>query len=86
MKDGIMQSGALTVQIYADRFRTDNYKPKVGDIVVLGDCDFEFDTATQQAASQSMAQFRQAYKGYAVISEIQCVAYGTIPDYIVTAN
>lgn len=85
-RDGITQTGAVTVQIYADRFRTDNYKPKVGDMVVLGDCNFEFDTATQQSTSQSMTQFRKQNKSYAVINDIKSVTYGSLPDYIVTAT
>lgn len=86
MKDGIMQAGSVAVQIYADRFRADNYKPKIGDIVVLGDCNFEFDTSTQQNISQSMAQFRWLNKGYAVINELRCLTYGVVPDYVITAN
>ncbi len=84
--DGIKQAGSVIVQIYADRSRTDDYKPKLGDIVVLGNCVFVFDTATQQSISQSMAQFRATNKSYAVINDIKNVTYGQLPDYIITAN
>lgn len=86
VKDGITQSGALTVQIYADRYRTDDYKPIPGDIVVFGECDFEFNTETQESTSQSMAQFRWFHKSYAVVSEVNGVSYGTIPDIVITAS
>lgn len=82
--DGISSSGGMAVQIYADKFREDGYKPKIGDIVVLKNSDFEFDTTSQQTLSQSMTEFRQT-NDYAVVSEVKSVSYGEIPDYIITA-
>lgn len=82
--DGVSSNGSLNVQIYADKFREDSYKPKSGDIVVLGISDFEFDTSSQQTESQSMTEFRQT-NDYAVVSEVKSVSYGEIPDYIITA-
>ena len=74
----------MTVQIYADKFKENSYKPKPGDIIVLDNVDFEFDTTSQQTVSQSMAEFRQT-NDYAVVSEVKSVSYGEIPDYIITA-
>lgn len=74
-------SGFLTVRIYADKYRADNYRPKQGDIIVINAIDFIFDTSTQQAESQSMAQFRQLYPEYAVINDVKSVLCGSIPDY-----
>ena len=78
-------SGFLTVRIYADKYRADNYRPKQGDIIVINAIDFIFDTSTQQAESQSMAQFRQLYPEYAVINDVKSVLYGSIPDYEIKA-
>lgn len=82
--DGISTSGGMAVQIYADKFKENSYKPKSGDIIVLDNVDFEFDTTSQQTVSQSMAEFRQT-NDYAVVSEVKSVSYGEIPDYIITA-
>lgn len=78
-------SGFLTVRIYADKYRADNYRPKQGDIIVINAIDFIFDTSTQQAGSQSMAQFRQLYPEYAAINDVKSVLYGSIPDYEIKA-
>lgn len=83
--DGKVKNGVLNVQIYADRFRTDIYKPKAGDILVLGDCDFVFDTSSQQATSACMTDFRKLYD-FAIVDEVQSVSYGSIPDYIIKAR
>lgn len=78
-------SDFLTVRIYADKYRADNYRPKQGDIIVINAIDFIFDTSTQQAESQSMAQFRQLYPEYAVINDVKSVLCGSIPDYEIKA-
>lgn len=75
----------LTVRIYADKFKADNYRPKQGDIILTGTTDFVFDTSTQQTLSQSMSQFRQQYPDFAVINEVNCVLYGGSPDYEIKA-
>lgn len=85
MTDGIASQGALHVQLYADKYREDNYCPEIGDIVVPGECAFVFDTSSQQAESASMRSFRES-TDFAVISEVRSVSYGDIPDYILTAQ
>lgn len=85
MLDGVAVSGSMTVQIYADKYRTDLYKPKLGDIVVPSDIDFAFDTTSQQATSESMTQFRQLYD-YAAVTDVKSVLYGDMPDYIITSG
>lgn len=78
--------GALHVTIYADKFRTDKYVPKIGDIIALGEQSFAFDISTQQAASESMKTFRESGVIFGVISEIQTESCGLLPDYIITAR
>ena len=57
-----------------------------GDIVVVGDCDFTFDTTSQQTISQSMAAFRKAYPHHTVIRDVRRITNGTIPDFEVVAR
>lgn len=83
--DGVAVSGSMTLQIYADKLRTDTYKPQLGDIVVPSDIDFVFDTSTQQTVSESMKQFRQMCD-YAVVTDVKEKLYGTLPDYIITSS
>ena len=85
MLDGMAAAGALTVQIYADKFRADKYKPQIGDLVVPSDIDFAFDTTSQQTLSQSMKSFRQLYD-YAAVTDVKSVLYGDMPDYIITSG
>lgn len=78
--------GALHVTVYADKFRTDKYVPKIGDVIALGEQSFTFDISTQQAASESMKAFRESGAVFGVISEIVTENYGMLPDYIITAR
>lgn len=80
-KTGAKQAGEQTVYLY-----TPTYQPKIGDIVVVGDCDFTFDTTSQQTISQSMAEFRKAYPHHTVIRDVRRITCGTIPDFEVTAR
>lgn len=84
---GIAQArGGLHVTIYADRYRSDNYKPTIGDIIAVGNQEFEFDTSTQQTTSESMKAFRESGVVFGVISEIITESCGPLPDYIITAR
>lgn len=83
-KSGEKQSGSLNVRLYSDA-TGDKYQPKIGDIVVCGNCDFTFDTTSQATVSQSMQAFRKSYPQYAVIKECKSETYGTLPDFFITA-
>lgn len=80
-KVGAKTTGEQTIYLY-----TPEYHPKIGDIVVVGDCDFTFDTTSQQTVSQSMAAFRKAYPRHTVIRDVQRITCGTIPDFEVVAR
>ena len=80
-KVGTRTAGEQTVYLY-----TPDYQPKIGDIVVVGDCDFTFDTTSQQTVSQSMAAFRKAYPHHTVIRDVKRITCGTIPDFEVVAR
>lgn len=80
-KVGAKTAGERTVYLY-----TPKYHPKIGDIVVVGDCDFTFDTTSQQTVSQSMAAFRKAYPQHTVIRDVQRITCGIIPGFEVKAQ
>lgn len=80
-KVGATAAGAQTVYLY-----TPEYHPKIGDILVVGDCDFTFDATSQQTVSQSMAAFRKAYPQHTVIRDVKRITCGIIPDFEVTAR
>lgn len=83
-KTGAQPDGDLTVRVYAV-CSPGGYVPKTGDMLVPGLCTFEFDTSTEQAASESMAAFRQQ-QDYAVIRSCTAEFVGAAPDYIITAR
>lgn len=74
----------LNVHIFADKSSMNIYQPRIGDIVVIGECDFSFDMSTQSALSESMAEFRSLYN-YALIMDVQSVSFGDMPDFIIKA-
>ena len=78
--------GTLNVTIYADRGRTETYIPRIGDIIAVGVCEFEFDTTSQLTMSESMRSFRESGTVFGVIGEITTVKYGELPDYIIKAR
>lgn len=80
-KVGAKAAGEQTVYLY-----TPEYQPKIGDIVVVGDCDFTFDTTSQQTASESMAAFRKAFSHHTVIRDVRRITCGTVPDFEVVAK
>ncbi len=83
--NGIKVKGSLDIHILSVN-NYDNYKPKTGDFVVIGECDFMFDVATPQTISKSLALFRAEQPEYAVISEVQSKLYGQKPDFIIKAR
>lgn len=85
-KSGEQKKGDVNIHIYAVNHDDFSYTPKSGDIVVFGECDFIFDTSSQQTASVSMKSFRELYPGYAVVSTSEHKICGTLPDYIITAR
>jgi hypothetical protein len=84
MKTGEQPKGELTIYLYAVNC-TDHYVPKAGDMIVPSDCWFDFDTSTQQSASESMAEFRRTNKAFAVVKETAQHYNGRMPDIEVIA-
>lgn len=84
LKTGEQKTGGLTVRIHAV-INADSYIPKPGDMIVPTECNFAFDTATQQSTSESMAAFRRQFD-CAVIREVTEDYCGTLPDIITAAE
>ena len=80
-KNGIQISDSVLIYLYSGE-----YIPKSGDIAVKGTVDFEFDTSSQKAVSESMKQLREVYPGYAVVKSVNDVRYGGLPHIEVTAR
>lgn len=81
----VTKTGNISVQIYADKFREDKYKPNIGDILVLEKSSFVFDNSSEKSISESMKKFRNVYPDYGVIDSSSAIRYGDIPDYVLTA-
>lgn len=63
------------------------YMPKPGDYAVYGECDFTFTAdADQKQISAELAQFREANPKYAAVVASSCIAYGSLPDIVITAR
>ncbi len=61
-KNGVQISDSVIVYLYSDE-----YVPKVGDIIVRDIVDFEIDSSSQKSISEGMKSFREKYPGFAVI-------------------
>lgn len=77
---GAEKTDEVTVNIYS--FAHDGtYVPRIGDIIVNGECSFTFDTATEAATSASMAAFKAANARYALIKSVDSKLNGNKYDY-----
>lgn len=79
---GIQVTGVVNIHIYFG----EEYQPKIGDIVIFGDCSFEFDTESQKTVSESFREFRKIFPGFATINTVTVKTSGTIPEYDITAR
>lgn len=80
-KNGIQISDAVSIYLY-----TDEYIPRVGDMVVCGIVDFEFNTESQQTVSESMIDFRKKYPNFAVVKSVSDYKFGGLPHIEITAR
>ena len=85
-KDGVKVKGDVNIHIYAVNNTDFSYFPQLGDIVVLGECDFEFDTTSEKNISESMAEFRQLYPDYSSVNASSRKVYGSLPDYVIASR
>ena len=80
-KNGIEISDAVSIYLY-----TDEYIPTVGDIVVKGIVNFEFDNTSQKKVSESIKEFREMFLGFAVVKSVSDYTFGGLPHIEITAR
>lgn len=80
-KNGIEISDAVSVYLY-----TDEYVPTVGDIIVKGIVNFEFDNTSQKTVSESMKEFREMFPEFAVVKSVSDYKFGGLPHIEITAR
>lgn len=81
VSNGIQVTGDMKVHIYLNN----EYQPKINDILVLDNCDFEFDTKSQKSISESFSEFRKKFN-FSTINSISIINSCKIPDYDITAR
>jgi hypothetical protein len=82
---GAQPADAVTLSVWSCS-SSDGYRIRTGDIIVSGEQDFVFDTATQQTASASMTAFRAAFPEMAVVSGVSAALNGRKYDFTITAR
>lgn len=84
-KTGELTRGNVEINVYACNV-FDTYLPKIGDIVVGSDCEFEFDTTSQQTVSESLKTFRATYPDFSVINSVTQTMNAVRSDYLIIAG
>lgn len=84
-KAGEVGTGELQLYLYGILL-PDGCRPHSGDLVVPETSDFTFETASEQALSESMRTFRAAYPDHAVIREVRPILNAGTTDYEVMAR
>ena len=79
--NGIQVTGNMNVYIYLDS----EYQPKINDIIVPENCEFEFNTDSQKSISESFAEFRKKFD-FATINSVSIKNSIKIPDYEIVAR
>lgn len=79
---GNQVTGDMNIHIYLG----EQYQPKINDIIISGNCKFEFDTESQKSISESFKEFRKNYPDFATINSVSIKNSCKIPDYDITAR
>lgn len=80
-KNGAQISDSILVYIYSEE-----YMPKPKDLIIRGDCSFEFDSSTEKATAESMAEFRKAHPDFAIVKNVGDFRFGGLPHIEITAR
>ncbi len=80
--NGIQITGDINIHIYLG----EKYQPEIGDIIISGNCSFDFDTESQKSISESFNEFRKNYPNFATINSVSVKNSCKIPDYDITAR
>lgn len=82
LKSGLTTADSVTVYLYSDSMLPENITK---DILVKGNCPFEFDNTSPQTISQSMQSFRETYNFVTVMS-IDNYMFGGLPHIEISAK
>lgn len=80
-KNGIQISDSVIVYLYSDE-----HVPKVGDVIIKGDIDFDFDVSSEKSKSESMKDFRLQYPEFAVVRSVNNCMFGGLPHIEIIAR
>ena len=75
IKSGLQSADSVTVYIQKEDLTV---APETAsfDMIIKGQCDFEFDNTSQQSVSESMKEFRKQYPQFVTVSSIDNKLYG----------
>lgn len=75
LKSGLESADSVTVYIQNESLTV---VPETAsfDMLVKGECDFEFDNTNPQTVSESMKEFRKQYPHFVTVSSIDNKLYG----------
>ena len=80
-RNGAQISDAVIVYLYSF-----GYVPKAGDIIVRGECGFDFDSTSPQTMAASFRAFREQHPDFAVIKNALDARYGGLKHIELTAR
>lgn len=83
-KIGRESVGDVNVHIYGC-CHDNSYRPRTGDILVEGECTFEFDVTNEKSVSESWSEFRKSYPEFVTVKTVDLKVYGVLPDYEIIA-
>ena len=82
LKSGLSSADSTTVYLYNTEVVP---KTPSKDMLVKGDCSFEFDNTSSQTVSKSMAEFRKQFD-FVTVSSVDDVRYGGLPHIEISAK
>ncbi|MCM1364956.1 MAG: hypothetical protein NC122_07050 [Faecalibacterium sp.] len=82
LKSGLQSADSTTVYIYSDRALPENLTK---DMLVKGDCCFQFDNTSPQTVSESMKEFCRLHRFVTVTSIDDCF-FGSLPHFEISAK
>lgn len=82
LKSGLQTVHSTTVFIYDGNILPET---PTKDLLVKGDCSFQFDNTTQKSISESFANFKKQYSFVTVMNVDDC-NFGGLPHYEITAK
>ena len=83
LKSGLQNIDSVTVYLYSDKIKP--LTPQK-DILVKGNCDFEFGNTSAKAISDSMKKFREQCPDFVTVNSIDEAMFGGLPHIEISAR